>query len=172
MQSIVITVMSPDRPGLVKELSDVIVNHGGSWGQSNMANLAGQFAGIMLVAVEDVNLTALQKALVDMESVGIRVFVSDGNAASDAHVGVDKTSPVVAMDITGHDQPGIVQEVASVCTNLGVNLVSLETEVVSGSMSGEPMFVAKAQIQLLDNVSFDTVLQGIEAISDDLIVDY
>ncbi len=165
MQSIVITVISPDRPGLVKQLSDVIVKHQGSWGQSSMANLAGQFAGIMQINVADEHLVSLQQDLVALAQSDITVSICGADTAIDKHI------PVINIAITAHDKPGIVQEVAGVCTQLGVNLISLETDVNSGSMSGEPMFTATAQAQLLNDVDSDTLLDALEALSDDLMVD-
>ena len=51
MQSLVFTVMGPDRPGLVEALASVVRQHDGSWQQSSMAHLADQFAGVVSVLV-------------------------------------------------------------------------------------------------------------------------
>lgn len=46
MQShLVLTVIGPDRPGLVSKLSDAIAAGGGNWLAARMASLAGQFGG-------------------------------------------------------------------------------------------------------------------------------
>ncbi|MDP6968912.1 MAG: ACT domain-containing protein [Gammaproteobacteria bacterium] len=165
MKTIILTVISPDRPGLVQMLSDVIVKHGGSWGQSSMANLAGQFAGILTIMVEETNLPALNKDLQALSKQGMTVTISaSGNIA-------DRDLQVVWLEITGHDKPGIVHEVASACSDLGANLLSLETDVVSGSMSGEAMFVASAELQLAAHIDPEDVRDALEQLSDDLMVD-
>ena len=51
---LVLTVIGADRPGLVSAVSAPVERHGGSWQQSQMARLAGEFAGIVLVSVNDV----------------------------------------------------------------------------------------------------------------------
>ena len=53
MATLVLTVIGDDRSGLVSALSGVIAANGGSWERSQMARLAGKFAGIVLVAVPD-----------------------------------------------------------------------------------------------------------------------
>ena len=99
MKTIILTVVSPDRPGLVQILSDVVVKHEGSWGQSSMANLAGQFAGIVTITVDKSNAGALRNDLEALNGDGMMVTVSD--AGSD----VDTSLPVIWLEITGHDQP-------------------------------------------------------------------
>jgi glycine cleavage system regulatory protein len=60
---LVLTVIGDDRPGLVGELSTVISAHQGSWLESSMAQLAGKFAGIVEVAVDQPHAAALQLEL-------------------------------------------------------------------------------------------------------------
>ena len=165
MKTIILTVVSPDRPGLVQMLSDVIVKHEGSWGQSSMANLAGQFAGILLVSVDENNLPALNKDLQALSKQDMMVTISESGAVVEADL------QVVWLEITGHDQPGIVHEVASACSDLGANLISFETDVVSGSMSGEAMFIASAELQLPAQLDPEDVREALEQLSDDLMVD-
>lgn len=49
MGSLILTVVGPDRPGLVRALAEAVAARSGSWLESRMARLAGQFAGIVLV---------------------------------------------------------------------------------------------------------------------------
>ena len=49
MASLILTVVGPDRPGLVRAIAEAVAARGGSWLESRMARLAGQFAGIVLV---------------------------------------------------------------------------------------------------------------------------
>ena len=58
--SLVVTVLGPDRPGLVEVVSQTIAEHAGSWQESRMARLAGRFAGVLLVRVDESRAAALQ----------------------------------------------------------------------------------------------------------------
>ena len=60
---LVLTVVGDDRPGLVGELATTLSAHGGNWLQSSMAQLAGQFAGIVEVAIADDKVAELRQAL-------------------------------------------------------------------------------------------------------------
>ncbi len=56
---LVLTVIGDDKPGLVELLSDVIARHQGNWLESSMAQLAGKFAGILKVSVDEQSAEAL-----------------------------------------------------------------------------------------------------------------
>ena len=49
MATLVLTLIGDDRAGLVNAVAEVVARHGGNWERSQMAELAGKFAGIVLV---------------------------------------------------------------------------------------------------------------------------
>ena len=51
MTTLVLTVVGDDRQGLVAAVADVVDAHGGNWENSELAELAGAFAGIIEVSV-------------------------------------------------------------------------------------------------------------------------
>ena len=63
MESLVVTVIGRDRPGLVESVSAAIEAQGGSWVESRMSRLAGQFAGILRASVPEAGVDALSEAL-------------------------------------------------------------------------------------------------------------
>ena len=73
--SLVLTILGPDRPGLVEAVSQTIAEHGGSWQESSMARLAGRFAGVLLVSIDEARAEALTTALRGLESAGLSVVV-------------------------------------------------------------------------------------------------
>lgn len=50
-ESLVITMVAADRPGLVESVAACVADHGGNWVESRMARLAGHFAGVARVTV-------------------------------------------------------------------------------------------------------------------------
>ena len=52
-QTLVLTVLSNDRPGIVKELSEVLNEYDGNWTDSRMIHLAGKFAGLLKASVRN-----------------------------------------------------------------------------------------------------------------------
>ena len=57
---LVLTVIGDDRAGLVEALSDVVAAHGGNWEHSQLAELAGKFAGIVVVSASADRIDALK----------------------------------------------------------------------------------------------------------------
>ena len=82
MQSLVITIVGPDRPGLVESLSRTIASHGGSWVESSLSHLAGQFAGVVRATVDESSAEALQRDLTALTTESLHVVVQRGTAAA------------------------------------------------------------------------------------------
>ena len=50
--SLVLTIIGDDRPGIVEQLAEEVLDAGANWEESRMARLAGKFAGLLRVSVE------------------------------------------------------------------------------------------------------------------------
>ena len=46
---LVMTIIGPDRTGLVESVARVVADHGGNWLESRMSRLGGEFAGILFL---------------------------------------------------------------------------------------------------------------------------
>jgi len=79
--SLVVTVIGPDRPGLVSMLSERGRAFGASWAESRMASLAGQFAGIVHFAVSAENAEPLAAALHELSATGLNILIAEGRGA-------------------------------------------------------------------------------------------
>src|SRR5499427_4699205 len=66
--SLVVTAFGPDRPGIVRQLSERAQGFGANWAGSRMANIAGQFAGMVHFEVPAAKADALVSALNGLES--------------------------------------------------------------------------------------------------------
>src|ERR1700712_696458 len=103
MASLILTVVGPDRPGLVRALAEAVAARNGSWLESRMARLGGQFAGIVRVEAPEALLDDLQV----LESQGLRIVVQRGTQSS----GVEAVRPRLALEVVGNDRPGIVRDI-------------------------------------------------------------
>lgn len=163
---LVLTVIARDRPGLIKALSEAIARHGGNWVDSSMARLGGEFAGILRVSVPIGETAELETALGVLQKAGISVVIRKGESSASARKGRH-----VRLELTGVDHPGIVHRISSALSALDVSIDELETRVFSGSMSGEPLFEAKAKIMLPDGVDETRLRETVEQVAKDLMVD-
>lgn len=162
---LVLTILSRDHPGIVEALADTIAAHSGNWIDSSMARLGGEFAGILRVSAPKENIEDLVDALKGLSKRDIEVTVHR-----------DRTAPPqgghkVRLSLTGLDHPGIVLEVSRVLTGFDANIVELHTESFTGSMGGEAMFSANAQIILPETLDTDELRNALERIAHDIMVD-
>jgi glycine cleavage system regulatory protein len=163
MASLILTIIGPDRPGLVRMLSEAVAAHGGSWLESRMARLAGQFAGIVRVEAPETLLADLPA----LEREGLRI-----TATRTARVDTPASpGPRLVLEVTGHDRPGIVHEVAAVLAAHRVNIEELITGVTSGSFSGETLFRATISLRAPDHAAVESVRLGLERLGDEMMVD-
>jgi glycine cleavage system regulatory protein len=165
-KTLVLTAICADRQGLIQMLSEVIFKHDASWEESSMAHLAGQFAGILTVNVNEELIPALEKDLRGLSDHGMAVTLNESADTPDA-----ANEQTIWLDLTCHDKPGIMREVSNVFVTQGVSVQSLDTEVVSASMSGGDMFVAGAQLLVCKDFDMENLQEALEGLSDDLMVD-
>ncbi|WP_210397161.1 glycine cleavage system protein R [Motiliproteus sediminis] len=165
-KSLVLTLIGPDKPGIVEQLSALLANHGGNWEQSSMSRLAGQFAGILIASVDDAAESALMNDLQGLEQQGLRVLATADQA--DLPIREGRT---VRLELLGNDKPGIVREISAALASRNVSVDSLETEVVSGSMSADLLFKANAVLLVPPGSDLDDLQDALEAIAADLMVE-
>ncbi|WP_035612160.1 ACT domain-containing protein [Haloferula sp. BvORR071] len=162
--SVVMTVLAADRPGLVSTLSQAIASHGGSWQESRMAHLAGQFAGILRVECPEAQAESLLKALADLGNQGISVQARRQEAAPAA------ARETLSIDIVGNDRPGIIRELSAAIAGAGANVEELSTSLESAPMSGHPIFHAEGIVSLAAEGDPAALIAAIEKLGPDLSV--
>jgi len=165
MDHLVLTVIAEDQPGLVERLADCIVRHGGNWLDSRMARMAGQFAGILQVAVPASAQNELFDALRELEGQGIRVLLAPSGSAP------GRSWRMVRLQLVSNDRPGIVRDIARLLARHGVNLESLETEIAPAPMTNESLFHANADLAVPSDLPLEQLQQHLETLADDLMVE-
>jgi glycine cleavage system regulatory protein len=165
--SLVLTLLGPDRPGLVERLSQVLADHDGNWVESRMAQLAGQFAGILRVDLPGARVSAFKSACRAIGSEGLQVLLVDAQ---------EETKDVPArrmlrLELIGHDRPGIVREISQTLARQGINVEELHTGVESAPMSAEMLFFAKALLAVPLDLPMDGLRRQLESIGNDFTVD-
>ena len=166
MASVVITLIGDDRAGLVDAVAGVVASHGGNWDRSHLAELAGKFAGIVLVQLPDDAVDAMLTELRALESRGLLAITAEP-------AGVDRNDAQathVALELTGQDHPGIVHEISHVLAGLGVSIDELETAVAPAPQGGN-LFIANAVLELPADIELDGLRTALEAVAHDLMVD-
>ena len=166
MTSLVVTLIGPDRPGIVSLVSERAQGFGANWAGSRLASLAGQFAGMVHFEVPAENAEPLANALRALESSGLRVVIAVSEAAP-ASAG----RRMVRLELVGHDRPGIVRDLSASLAERGVSIQELNTGIVSAAMSAEHLFKVKALLVVPATLRNDELRRGLEALANEMMVD-
>ncbi|MCC5833853.1 MAG: glycine cleavage system protein R [Opitutales bacterium] len=166
MNQLVITLMGPDRPGIVADLAGWVTEQGGNWLESRMLRLGGQFAGTLRIEIDPAALPMLEEKLASLRERGLRLDWTHE----------PKTSPKTKrrsclLKLCAQDQPGIVKQVFEVFSAHKVNVEELKTGTRGAPWSGHTLFEAEAQLSIPESVDLSSVRQSLEALSNDLMVE-
>jgi glycine cleavage system regulatory protein len=164
--SLVVTVLGPDRPGIVSLLSDRAQRFGANWTTSHMVARAGEFAGMVHFEVSRENADALADALRALESSGLRVVVtqSEGTQTPAGLRGFE-------LELVGGDRLGIVSHLTRILAERGVSIEHIHTEIVRAGAPGKRTFKVGAHLLVPNAVSIEELRRDLGLLSSELMVD-
>jgi glycine cleavage system transcriptional repressor len=165
---LVLTATGLDRPGIVDTFTEPIVSHDGNVETSRMARLGGEFAMLLLVSVPEEEAKALIDEVKSLEGEGL-VTLARATTTSEAtryegHVAYD-------VSVRGADHAGIIHEVAHYLADRGVNIESMDTDVVDAPLSGAPLFRMSALVFAPRDLPLGAIRDALESIGGELGVD-
>jgi len=163
---LILTLIGPDRPGLVEALSDEIARVSGNWEQSRMARMADKFAGILRVNVPTERVGDLRAGLASLERHGLKIIIEASQATTDARATV-----AMRLEVVGSDRSGIVRDISRVLAKRSVNVDELETRCEETPMGGGQLFRARALLHVPQALALGPLREALESIADDLMVD-
>jgi glycine cleavage system transcriptional repressor len=165
----VLTSIGADRPGLVDEVTRFILERGGNLEDSRMVNLHGQFAMVMLVAGDEAATGRLEADLGELErAAGIRAELTAAAGRSP----VASAAIPYRLNTTAMDHPGLVQSVAHVLGQLGVNIESADTALKPAPMTGAPLFAMELVVSVPATTRVSELRERLAEVCDDLNIDW
>lgn len=165
MADLVLTLVGDDRAGLVRALADTIAAHGGNWERSELAELGGAFAGIVLVSVSDDRLEHLQQALTGLRGL-LRITPHAGVNAPSQPAG----EPFV-FTVLGNDQPGIIREITGVLEAQGLSIDRLTSKTEDAPMAGGVLFEATVSVRVPHSADVAATRAALERLAGEIQVD-
>lgn len=165
MATFTLTCVGDDRPGLVSALSAPISAHGASWERSQMARLAGKFAGVLLLEVADDEAEALVADLTELSAIGLQVTLERTDEP------VEHPSVRLHLDLIGADHPGIVAEISRALAGQRIGIEELHTDVRAAPMAGGMLFEANAVLEAPPTLGIEALRSELEALADELMVE-
>lgn len=167
-KQLVLTASGRDRPGILEEVTRLVVKHDGNVESGRFQRLGGDFAMLMFVTAPEEEIDALRNTLEELHFVkfDVQTRLSEVGESED-----DLGAFVCAITVMGADHIGIVHQVTHYLADQGINVESMTTEVVAAPMSGTPLFTMSAIVRVPPKLSTDDLREALEYIGDEVGVD-
>lgn len=162
----IVTFIGDDRPGLVEELASVIESNGGNWLESKLSQLGGKFAGLISVSCPQTPADALHKALEAQMGGQCSIRVTPTGEAIALAPGRD-----ITLSVMGPDRQGIVKEVSSALAQRKINVVRLNSDVVSAPMSAEMLFQAQIEARIPEGADLEQLGENLDEIANQMTLE-
>lgn len=166
-KEIVLTLTGHDRVGIVKEITNVLVKHGGNVENSRMARLGGEFAMLALIAVDEKDLPALEADFQNLREEGFQITLIP---TKDDHARKYAGWLPYQIEVLGADHEGIIYEIAQHLAQLGINIEDMETTTAPAPMSGTLLFTMNATVLVPPASVFHQWSDALDEIGDRLNV--
>ncbi len=164
MAHLVLSVVGDDRTGLVNALADAVAVHGGNWERSELAELAGAFAGIVLVTVPGDRADELTEALQRLDGL-LRVTTHAGASLPVA------SGRVLTFTVLGNDRPGIVRDVTSAISAHALSIDAFTSRTLDAPMAGGTLFEATVSVRVPEHADATPIVAALERLADEIQVD-
>jgi glycine cleavage system transcriptional repressor len=149
-QYLVLSALGPDRPGLVAGVTHFLTERGANIEDSRMAVLGGEFGVQVLVSGAAAAVERIVAEIGEIEELGVGVLVHRTKSPEE-HRRAAVLPYVVTAEALDHE--GIVRAVALAISNMGINIVSLQTTAYNAPVTGSPLFRLEAVIDVPQGVS-------------------
>ena len=120
----VISVLAPDRPGIIADVSSAIYELGGNLEATSQTIIQQWFTMLVRVTFPD---EILESEIASrIEAAGCEVIVCPEDAAASS---AEASGEPYVLTVIGKDKPGIVRALSCCCAERGVNITDVWNEV-------------------------------------------
>ncbi len=167
MNFVLLSISGHDRPGIVRDVSEALLDVNANINDSSMTALRGRFAMMLIVSLpEDSKLGELKAALADLEQrTGLNV---QSQPVTDDEARHMPPEPDHVVTVSGADKPGIVHAVTDCLAGLDISVVDLSTRL-GESEDANPVYMMALEVVVGDQVA--AMRQQLAEVSGQLQVD-
>ena len=141
---LVITALGEDRPGIVNDISRLVVDTGCNIEDSRMTVLGGDFAVILLVSGKWNELAKLENAL---PLLGRKLGLLVNTKRTEPPRPRGNLLPY-AVEVVALDHPGIVHQLANFFSKREINIRDMATASYAAAHTGTPMFSVQMTVDV------------------------
>ena len=165
-QSLAITAIGADRPGIVNELTEALLDASLNIEDSRMSILGGEFAMIILVSGDQAahdKFNARKQAL--EQSLNLSLLIKPTSSKRS-----DKQRHYT-IKVEGMDNPGIVHKLARYLSQQQINIVNMQTDWQHAAHTGTPMFTVSMQVDIPADKNITQVKYEFNQLCDEMNMD-
>jgi glycine cleavage system transcriptional repressor len=156
-QSLAVTVLGHDRPGIIAEVTGVLAGLGGNLEDSSMTLLRGHFAWTLVVAA-DADPAQVSARLDHLTREGLVVSVLPVAGPEESVL----AGTAWLLSVHGADRPGIVSGLTGVVADVGGNITDLTTRLGTG------VYVLVAEVELPRATDVGALTERLTAVATEL----
>ncbi len=169
---LICSFIGDDKHGLIELLAKAISDCNGSWSESSMVRLSGQFAGLVKVAIDESNIESLRLACEDLANQGLAIHIIPVHETANSAANNDEQSASqLQLNIIGNDRPGIVYEVSQALAAAKINVIKMKTHLSSAPMSGDSLFNSTMLLTNEYDHDLDALEKQLDKISERLSIE-
>jgi glycine cleavage system transcriptional repressor len=154
MDQLAVTVIGPDRPGIIADVTGALAGVGVNLEDSSMTLLRGHFAMTLICTGPSDGVEEALAPLTDELVITVRAV---GPEQAHAPVGAP-----YFLSVHGADRPGIVSAITRVVAAVGGTITDLSTRL-SGTL-----YVLTAEVELPASVDIELLQSALDATADEL----
>lgn len=157
---LVITAVGEDRPGIVDELSRIMLDNELNIEESRMSILGGEFAIILLVSGDRAQIDHISQQQQQLEqALGLKLMIKVTRARQPKqHV-----SPYT-ISVVGMDHPGIVQRLAHFLARHNINIQDMKTDSQPAAHTGSPLFTVDMRVDIPASLAIEPLREDFLAL--------
>ena len=139
-KNIILSVIGPDKSGIVSDISKIVKNHSGNINNSRMIRLGDLFTIMVSITIEENHISDLNKQLMNHSSYQISIHELKKNPIN------NNKEDIHTLNLNGIDNEGLVYKITNQLAELEINIEELETNITNAPMSGLTLFSLIAKI--------------------------
>ena len=168
---LVISALGRDRPGIVDQLSKVILDLDCNIADSRMTVLGGEFAILLLIEGPWNKLTRLEDQVGELQN---RLDLTIMAKRTEERRAKANLLPYM-VDVVAMDHPGIVYNLASFFSQRGINIEDMTTASYAAAHTGTPMFSVHMSVGIPSKIHIaglrDEFMDFCDALNLDAVLD-
>ena len=140
-KNIILSVVGPDKPGIVADISKIIKNHSGNIDKSRMIRLGDLFTIMVSIRINKQSLANLNKELMNYSNYQISIHELGKDSINN-----NNDEKIQTLYLNGIDNEGLVYKITNELAKLDINIEELETDIINAPMSGLTLFSLTAKV--------------------------